>query len=199
MSGAAASIPDRRPPQTRDDSHEQSGQTCGGRGSVASTGSRRNRTKPFHSGNPRQQAFAKLHLVLTSAGTSTARAGRSGDPGLICSTGNAKTVHRRSFYPSSRPKMLPIADEELTDDQAGQVSPCSVMMTTSCRALSLRIRMQLKLSCPDLWAMRSSLNAERTTRRFSGSTGSGDARLLAARQVAGRQLWLQGSPAQMTC
>jgi hypothetical protein len=115
-------------------------------GSVASTRSRRNRTKPFHSGNPRRQAFAKLHLVLTSAGISTVRTGRSGDPELICSTGNAKTVHRRSLYPSSRPKLLPIAEEELTDDTAGRVSPCSVMITTSCRALSLRIRMQLKLS-----------------------------------------------------
>jgi hypothetical protein len=47
---------------------------------------------------------------------------------------------------------------------------------------------QLKLSCPDLWAMRSSLNAGKNTSYVSGRTGSDDARLLAARQVAGRQL-----------
>ena len=65
---------------------------AGGKGSVGGfrqptqIGARPDEFVPFRA-NPQQQAFAKLQPVLTWAGISTARAGRSGGPRVIGSTG----------------------------------------------------------------------------------------------------------------
>ena len=162
MSAAAASIQELTTAKnTRRWSRTIRADRAGGKGSVGSIrqptqiGARPDEFVPFRA-NPRQQAFAKLQPVLTSAGISTARAGRSGGPRVIGSTGTCDNGASSVFLALVRaPRCSRIPDVSLADDEGGagfhHDARYLVMITTSCRALSLRIRMQLKLSCPDLW------------------------------------------------
>jgi hypothetical protein len=107
------------------DGHEQSGRTvpevreAGGTRQPTQIGARPDEFVPFRA-NPQQQAFAKPQPVLTSAGISTARAGRSGGPRVIGSTGTCDNGASSVFLALVEPpKMLPIPHVTLADDEAG--------------------------------------------------------------------------------
>ena len=111
--------------KTLADGHEQSGRTLpevGKRRRHPAADADRGQAGRIRSnwGYPQQQALAKLQPALTSAGTSTARTGRSDGPRVIGNTGTCNNGASSVFLALVVPP-APIPDVALTDDKAGQV------------------------------------------------------------------------------